>query len=709
MQTRMGEPLPARPARARAASCVRLALAGTVALVAAFALLTLVAPALAPAPAAGARIQTALLALAAVAVAARVVLVPGERLAWGAVAASLALWAAGDAWWNADVAGSDAPFPSAADWLWMAGYPLLWLALALLVRERAGRRGVSPWLDGIATGLAVTAAGAALIVPAVTAATGADAAAVATNLVYPLADLILLGLAAGALALAGWQAGAGWLLLCASLAVQAGVDAAYLGGQATGSWSDGGPADWVWPACGLLMALAAWIPGPALRRPARRDASLVVPAAVAPVALAVLVIDELTDVGPLPALLALAALGAMAVRTALVLLENRRLVARLSREATTDPLTGLANRGELDRRLAAEVARARRHSRPFSLVVVDLDHFKAVNDAHGHPTGDRALREVAAHLAAHARRGDSVGRIGGEEFAWLLPETPGPAAWAAAERMRAGLAAAPLPGVGRVTVSAGVADAAHLGPGESSEGLLRLADAALYRAKARGRDATVLFAPEVAPTPGQDPQAELQRAQTLGTVRALARAVDARDPATFRHSERVAALAERLGRARGWDEPGLGALREAALLHDVGKIGVPDTLLRSPGPLDEAGWERVRAHAALGAQIVGDVLGPDQAAWVRHHHERWDGDGYPDGLAGRQIPEGARLIAVAEAWDAMTSPRAHRPARTPGEALAEIRAGAGRQFCPVAVGALEAVLAAAEPQAQALREAAAAS
>ena len=171
-------------------------------------------------------------------------------------------------------------------------------------------------------------------------------------------------------------------------------------------------------------------------------------------------------------------------------------------------------------------------------------------------------------------------------------------------------------------------------------------------------------------------------------MRALARAIDAKDPTTQSHSERVAAVAERLALASGWSPERAAELRDAGLIHDVGKSGVPDAVLLKPGRLDPDEYELVKQHAERGAAIVSEVLSDAQVAWVRHHHERWDGRGYPHGLSGADIPEGARLLAIADAWDVMVSERTYQRAKTTAEARQECRRGAGRQFCPAAVEAL---------------------
>jgi diguanylate cyclase (GGDEF)-like protein len=360
---------------------------------------------------------------------------------------------------------------------------------------------------------------------------------------------------------------------------------------------------------------------------------------------------------------------------------RRRLVA----EATTDPLTGLVNRRVFDHSLHTEAERARRHGRPLSLVLLDLDHFKAVNDTHGHQVGDDVLREVARRLSEHARPADTVARVGGEELAWLLPETDSIGGWLAAERARQSIALEPFEGVGQVTVSAGVCD---LDRAADEEELYRLADRALYWAKTHGRNVCCHYSAEAVE---EDPLGHamlLEQSHALSGVRALARAVDARDAATFRHSDRVAGLAERLAFASGWPASRAGELRDAAALHDVGKIVVDEAVLAARRVLTPDERRMVEQHPAVASRILSGVLTECQVSWVRHHHERWDGTGYPDGLEGTDIPDGALLLALAEAWDSMTSLRAYAPARSPDEAYAECLRLASSQFAPEAVVAL---------------------
>ncbi len=361
--------------------------------------------------------------------------------------------------------------------------------------------------------------------------------------------------------------------------------------------------------------------------------------------------------------------------------------ARLAAQASCDPLTGLPNHRALQARLRAEAARATRHGRPMALALVDIDNFKLVNDRVGHEVGDEILAELAARLKTVVRAEDLLARTGGDEFALLLPESDKQTAYAVLERARALVASEPFRHSVRLTISAGVCDLETGGDGDS---IYRLADGALYWSKVHGRDVTWIYDPTVVRTLSAHERAEhLERSQALLGLRALARAIDAKDPSTREHSERVADLAARLAEASGWERRRVAKLREAALVHDVGKIGVPDAILLKPGRLEPTEYELVKEHAELGARIVGEVLSPEQVDWVRSHHERPDGLGYPAGVPAEKIPEGATLLAMADCWDVMTSTRSYSAPVPPEEALQECRGLVGRQFAAGALAALE--------------------
>jgi diguanylate cyclase (GGDEF)-like protein len=385
----------------------------------------------------------------------------------------------------------------------------------------------------------------------------------------------------------------------------------------------------------------------------------------------------------------LAGMASMAVANARLHAATLESLAQAERRAARDPLTDLANHRAFHDRLGDEVARAERHGRALSLVLFDLDRFKAVNDALGHQVGDEVLVAAAQVLEREARDGDLVARVGGEEFAWLMPEADGLDAWQAADRARAAIEQAPMPGVGGITVSAGVCE---LSRAADAADLYRLADGALYWAKHHGRNVVFHYSPDVVRALSAEDQAvRLRRQQALQSIRMLARAVDAKDSFTSRHSERVAALAARLAERLGWDTEDTDRLREAGLVHDVGKLAISDAILLKAGPLTDDEYRDLKAHAALGSEIVSEVFDPGQVAWVRGHHERWDGRGYPDGLGEGELSDGAAILAMADAWDAMISARPYRDAGSADAAFAECLRERGAQFAPWAVDALAAL------------------
>jgi diguanylate cyclase (GGDEF)-like protein/putative nucleotidyltransferase with HDIG domain len=368
---------------------------------------------------------------------------------------------------------------------------------------------------------------------------------------------------------------------------------------------------------------------------------------------------------------------------------NTEEVARLEADATTDPLTGLANHRAFQERLRSELARAERHAGGVAVALVDVDNFKAVNDAGGHAIGDEVLRSVAATLREHLRAEDVLARVGGDEFAVLLPQVDAAAAQAALERARRAIERTPHAGGARVTISAGICDVAHA---LDAEQIARFADGALYWSKEHGRNRVSLYDPvTIQELSAVERIGALQRSQALTGIRALARAIDARDPSTREHSERVAKLTARLAEARGWPAERVALLHEAALVHDVGKIGIPDAILLKPSRLTDEEHAVIKTHAELSARMVEEILSPEQVEWILGHHERPDGRGYPRGLVAHELSEGAGLLAAADAFDVMVSARSYSAERSADDALAECRALIGAQFTPEAVAALEAV------------------
>lgn len=356
--------------------------------------------------------------------------------------------------------------------------------------------------------------------------------------------------------------------------------------------------------------------------------------------------------------------------------------------ATTDPLTGLPNHRALVDAIDHELHRAERYHRPYGVLFVDIDHFKTVNDTHGHAAGDSALREVGAVMRRALRTIDIAGRWGGEEFVILLPESDANAARATAERIRAAMAAHQFAVGGGTRLTCSVGAAAFPEHGTGRDGLVAAADDAMYAAKRLGRN-QALMAGDAAVTAidaharGRDDQA------LMGAVNALAALVDARDHYTGEHATEVSSLAVAICGELGCDPEVAHAVRLAARLHDVGKVAVPDAVFQKPGRLTEEEWRIMQTHSAVGADVVSCIpsLGII-APLIRGHHERFDGDGYPDRLAGEQIPLGARIIAAADAFSAMTTARPYHGAQEPTWALTEMRRCSGGQFDPAVVDAL---------------------
>src|SRR3954471_12644598 len=362
----------------------------------------------------------------------------------------------------------------------------------------------------------------------------------------------------------------------------------------------------------------------------------------------------------------------------------RALRARIADASRTDPLTGLINRRAFEEVLDLELERAVRSEHPVSVIVGDIDGFRWINEQHGHASGDAALQSVATNALKWKRRIDVAARIGGEEFALLLPETDERGAFIVAERLRRATHRSFAEGTVGVKFSFGVATA----PAQAADGvgLLRAADHAVAAAKDLGGDRTVIFSDEVARALEQDGQAgtELQ----LATVIALAEALDIRDTGTGQHSHTVARYTEMMARELGLGEERIERVRLAGVLHDIGKIGISDRVLTKPGPLDASEWKEMHTHPEIGARLLSRPEFADLREWILAHHERPDGLGYPRALHADDIPLEARILAVADAYEAMTADRCYRAALGEQAAGAELEAGAGTQFDSDVVAAL---------------------
>ena len=366
---------------------------------------------------------------------------------------------------------------------------------------------------------------------------------------------------------------------------------------------------------------------------------------------------------------------------------------RAMRLALTDPLTGLGNHRSFHERLQRELVTAEEEGTSLALCLVDFDDLKTINDRFGHPVGDLVLGQVASRL----RQGGESFRLGGDEFAVLLPRQDEGQATAVARSIVERVAALDVEGVGPVTVSAGVAT--YPTHGSSRDELIRLADSALYWAKKEGKNRVRAYAAESILRANLEQLADTpDRAAQYRAAESLAKAVDERDAYTGSHSQRVGDYSARIARRLGADEPAIELTRLAGNLHDLGKLAIPEDVLCKPSSLSEAERLMLERHPQVGFRMLESLGVQPVAGWVLHHHERWDGAGYPNRLAGDQIPLGARIIFVADAYDAMTSGRPYHEALTQQDALAELERCAGTQFDPAVVRALnEELLTALEP------------
>lgn len=366
--------------------------------------------------------------------------------------------------------------------------------------------------------------------------------------------------------------------------------------------------------------------------------------------------------------------------------------SRLLKRANTDGLTGLYNHRYFQERLNQELKRAIRYGRPLALIMIDVDGFKTINDTMGHPAGDTILQKIAQTISENIREIDIATRYGGDEFAVILPETDLKEAMQTAERIRtmmdngnpdASDIPSQVPVVPRVTVSIGVAVCPR--HAKQRDSLLAAADIAMYHAKHVSQNAVCNYDNVPGAGSSMDPcriHAFLQSA-SVATIAALAAAVDAKDHYTKGHSESVAKYAVAIASELHLSDEERFSVRIAALLHDVGKIGMPDTILKNPGALSTDQRAIVRDHPAVGEQIVKQVPQLQKILpGILYHHERFDGTGYPCGLSCEHIPLLARIICVADAFDAMTSNRPYREAMSVDVATAQLRAYAGSQFDP---------------------------
>jgi len=360
-------------------------------------------------------------------------------------------------------------------------------------------------------------------------------------------------------------------------------------------------------------------------------------------------------------------------------IENAQLYVRVEQKSRIDELTALFNRRHFEERLKEEISRHSRYGDVLSVFMLDLDNFKTYNDVYGHPAGDMLLSQVGKIIKSSVRDADQAFRYGGDEFVVILPQTTREDAYAVAERVRGQLAEEMEKKALTVTCSIGLAS--YPADGVISEELVTAADTALYYAKWTGGN-RIYLSSKISSEP-VDEGGIYGKRNGLSAVYALVSVVEARDPYVYGHSRRVNAYAVALAEAVGLSPDEVSKVSTAALLHDIGKIGIPDKVLNKKGKLNGENWEAIKAHPRLGANIVGNIpnLVPC-ASGILHHHERWDGSGYPEGLKGEEIPIESRILAIADTFEAMTSARPYRPALSREEVVKELSKSAGSKFDP---------------------------
>ena len=613
---------------------------------------------------------------------------PQQRRPWYLLAVSQFVYASADATFYVahDVLHQE-QFPALADLLYLAHYPILMAGLLLLVRQRTPRGDRAGLIDAAVIALGAGLLSWVFLIGPLASDANLSALVKLASVAYPAADLLVFAVAVRLLVGPGTRP-VSYRLLSASLLVVLATDSAYVLMQLAGTYTTGNLLDATWLGSYVLLGAAALHPSMrVLAEPSEvaaahtswwRLALLAVASLVAPATL--VIPSALGRAVNLPVVAA-----ASAALFLLVVARLGELVDEQRRVAITDGLTGLYNRRFFEATLALEAEHAARSGRDLGLLVLDIDHFKRINDAYGHQAGDAVLRELAGRLAAAIRGGDVVARYGGEEFVVLLRDTSLEAVPETAERLRRAVGDVPVVQTDdawlAITVSVG--GAAWPVHARSVDELVRVADQALYAAKRRGRNRVQIGRPPGGTAMVQDRGEDA----VLAYLERLADQIDARQ-ASEEHSAAISRWAGMIADRLGLGPDVRWRAELAGRLHDIGKIIVPDEILLKPGRLTGREWAVLHRHPVQGARLVGLAEGLHQvAAVVRQHHERFDGRGYPDGRGGEEIRVEASVVAVCDAWAAMRSNRPYDAARPAAAAREQLRGASGSQFDPMVVAA----------------------
>ena len=575
-----------------------------------------------------------------------------RRRVWLLLGTSMLMWSLGNVYysvvlWDREII----PVPSWSDAFWIAFYPGAYLSLLKLLRYRSVAPESGLWLDGAIGGLAIASAAVAFVFDDVLTTSGASLLSVATNLAYPVADTVLLMLTVAVIGLNGWQLQRAWLLLGLGFVAFGLIDSIYLVGVAEGTWVPGNVGEAGWPLAMLLLASASWSESfPDKEAVTLRGMRLLlVPSFFAAIALWVLVYDHFVRVHTLALALATVAIGLVIARMALTFRDNLQQLRQREDQALNDPLTGLGNR----RKLYSDLVTIPEEDEHYLLVLFDLNGFKDYNDRYGHPAGDALLVRVGERLAAAVGTNGHAYRLGGDEFCALTKHSE-----AEAQSASARLAAAFSEQGDGFSISSSYGWASLTGSAVIPSEVLTLADRRMYADKHRGRATAARQSADV-----------------------LAKALRERNLDLSHHLDTVAHLVRMVGVRMGMAIGDLEAAVRAAELHDVGKVAIPDEILLKSGPLTPSERDFIEQHTIMGERILAAAPSlADVGLLVRHSHERFDGEGYPDGLAGEEIPLGSRLIHVCDAYEAMTSDRPYKRSMTVEAALSELRRCKDTQF-----------------------------
>ncbi len=585
---------------------------------------------------------------------ARAGLIADTRLPWLILGLGVACDAAGEILSSI----SETLAPTVQDGLYLCLYLGAYVAIVLLGRRRVQHFRASMWLDGITGALAIATLGTAAVFAPVLMATHGGSLKAVLETIFPLADLLLVGMVVVMLALGGWRADRPFAVIAMGFLIMAIADGIYLSQEAQGHYTAGTALDSLWLLSALILAFAAWQPeGRPVPQRHSPVAIMAAPMLSGLTAIGVLAYGSIQSIGALPTWLAVATLCTVLLRLAVTSWENMRLIASSSELANRDALTGLMNRRALIRDLELALADVT-PAHPKLLLLFDLNGFKRYNDTFGHPAGDALLTRLGRRLDANVSPGGRAYRLGGDEFCALHDVTDDPAVLAA------DLAGSLLERGEHFIIGASYGEVLLGSETRDIDEALRIADQRLYAQK-------MLLSRPTSPE---------WRDVLLGLLRE-------RDPELGTHVQQVADLSLQLGRKLNLEADDLRNLVAAAELHDIGKAAIPDAILEKAETLNSEERTFIERHTLIGERILAAApSGRPVATIVRATHERYDGQGYPDGLAGQQIPLAARIIAICDAYQAMTSDRSYREALSEGHALDELRRCSGSQFDPELTG-----------------------